>query len=168
MMPRPMLLWSLVLVAILRALGAVEARAQDPSARGNWNQSHDPYVAAIGLAGGMSSGTGLSVRWPALPQTMVSLTGGVWGESDDLAWNVGVEAHLVLRQVGRMRILAGPALALYSDDSDDEANTNASIGIGLEYLFRPRISAKLDVGFTYLSDSGNVYPLPQAGVFFYF
>lgn len=157
--------FGLVLVALL---ASQPAPSQAQGAARNWNQSHDPYVAAIGLAAGLTSGSGLAVRWPALPQTMMSVAGGVWGGSDDLAWNVGVEAHFVLRQAGGMRFLAGPAVAMYSDDEDDEANVNTSVGIGLEYLLRPRIALKFDVGFTYLSDGDKVYPLPQAAFFFYF
>jgi hypothetical protein len=158
--------WLALALIVPLALWPAAVRAEE--APGNWNQSYDPYVAAVGLAAGLTSGSGLAVRWPALPQTMMSVAGGIWGSGDDLAWNVGVEAHLVLRQSGRLRFLAGPALAIYSDDEDDEANVNTSVGIGLEYLIRPRFSLKFDVGFTYLSDGQKVYPLPQAALFFYF
>lgn len=156
--------WLLSLLLVLVA--APVATAQED--RGNWNQDYDPHVAAIGLSAGLSSGTGLAVRWPALPQVMMSVAGGAWGDSDDLAWNVGVEAHYILRQVGRVRFFMGPAVAVYSDDEDDENNVNASVGVGLEALLRPRVSAKVDLGFTYLSDDESVYPLPQAAIFFYF
>ncbi len=147
------------------ALGS-PAAAQEAS--GSWNQDYDPHVGAVGLSAGMSSGTGLAFRWPAFPQVMMSLAGGAWGNSDDLAWNLGVEAHYVLRQVGRIRFLTGPAFAIYSDDRDGESNKNISIGVGVEYLLRPRLSTKIDLGFTYLSDRDAVYPLPQLSMFFYF
>ncbi len=146
---------------------ATPACAQD-EARGSWNQDYDPHVGAVGLSAGMSSGTRPAFRWPAFPQVMMSLAGGAWGSSDDLAWNVGIEAHYILRQVERIRFLTGPAFAFYSDDSDGESNKNFSLGIGIEYLLRPRLSTKIDLGFTYLSDKDSVYPLPQASVFFYF
>lgn len=157
--------WFLATLLLSACLVASAAAQQD---RGSWNQDYDPHVVAIGLAAGMSSGTGLSIRWPAFPQVMMSLTGGALGNSDDLAWNVGVEAHYVLRQVGRLRFLAGPAFAIYSDDTDGESNKNASLGVGIEYLVRSRLSAKVDLGFTYLSDREAVYPLPQAGLYLYF
>ena len=56
---------------------------------GNFNQENDPYVAALGLAGGYTSGVGLALRWPLLPQVMGGISGGAWGSSDDLAWNIG-------------------------------------------------------------------------------
>jgi hypothetical protein len=133
----------------------------------SWSQSHDPYVAAFGLAAGAASGSGLAFRWPVLPQTMATLAGGVWGSSDDLDWNVGLELHYVLRQVGRTRLFAGPAAALYSN-GDDTPDVNATLGIGLEYLLSARLALKADVGFTYLSDGDKIYPLPQLAIFYYF
>lgn len=149
----------------LLLLGAGSARSQDP---GNWNQEYDPHVAALGVAAGYTSGTGLALRWPALPQTMLGVAGGAWGESDDLDWNLGLELHYVLRQVGRTRLFAGPALAFFSDDEDGETDLNLSAGIGLEMLLRSRVSVKIDLGFTYLGDDEKIYPLPQLGVFYYF
>ena len=76
----------LALILGLTLLSAPEpAEAQE---RGNWNQDYDPHVAAVGLGMGFTSGTGLAVRWPALPQTMMSATGGAWGSSEDLRWKV--------------------------------------------------------------------------------
>lgn len=156
----------LTAAAVLLGLGVPLAGAQQPT--GNWNQDYDPHVAAIGLGLGFTSGTGLGLRWPALPQTMMGVMGGVWGSSNDLAWNIGTDLHYILRQAGRIRFYTGPALALYSDDEDDNADVNVSIGVGLEILLRPRMSAKLDIGFTYFGDDDNIYPMPQASVFFYF
>jgi hypothetical protein len=150
----------------LAVLGGVAggARAQER----NWNQSHDPYIGALGLAAGTTSGAGLAVRWPAFPQTMMGVAGGAWGKSSDLAWNFGVELHYVLRQVGRTRLFLGPAVGFFSDDRDDETNVNASFNIGIETLVRTRTVLKVDVGFTYLGDEETVYPLPQLAVFYYF
>ena len=146
---------------------AAPALAQD-APTGNWNQEYDPHVAAIGLSLGYTSGTGLAARWPAFPQVMMSVAGGVWGKTDDLAWNFGTELHLILRQVGRVRFYTGPAIAFYSDDSEDDTDVNFSAGVGLEVLIRPRISVKTSLDFTYLGDKGDVYPLPQVAMFFYF
>lgn len=162
-MRQRMIIW-LALATILCTAAAAWAQED----RGSWNQDYDPHIGAIGLSAGMSSGTGLAFRWPAFPQVMMSLAGGAWGNSDDLAWNVGVEAHYVLRQVGKIRFLAGPSFAIYSDDTDGHSNKNTSVGVGIEYLLRSRLSTKIDLGFTYLSDRQAVYPLPQVAVFFYF
>lgn len=137
-------------------------------ARGDWNQDYDPHVAALGLAVGMTSGTGLSARWPAFPQTMMSVTGGAWGQSDELDWNLGFEAHYVLRQAGRTRVFLGPGLAAYSDNDANDTNVNVSLNVGVEWLVRPRVSLKADIGFTYLGDDGSVYPLPQIAGYYYF
>lgn len=149
--------------ALLLLVLATPARAQS-----DWSRDHDPYVAAIGLSAGLTSGTGLAVRWPLLPQVMASLAGGIWGTSDDLAWNTGFEAHYILRQAGRLRFFVGPAVALYSDRDEDDVDVNVSGGIGIEWLYADRVSFKVDLGFTYQSDDEETYPLPQAAVFFYF
>lgn len=155
-------------VLTLTALPLLLLAAAAPAQTGDFNHPHDPYVAAIGLAAGLTSGTGLAVRWPGLPQTMVGVAGGAWGDRDDLAWNIGFEAHYVLRQSGNLRVYAGPSLAFYSDDDDEQTDTNVSVGIGVEYLMYERVAWKADVGFSYLGEDGDVYPLPQLGVFFYF
>ena len=146
----------------------VLAIAPAAHAQPRWSRDHDPHVAAVGLAAGLTSGTGLALRWPVLPQVMASVAGGVWGSSDDLAWNTGFEAHYILRQSGRLRFFAGPAVAWYSDRKEDDVDINVSGGIGIEWLYAERVSFKVDLGFTYQSDEEKTYPLPQASVFFYF
>ena len=155
----------LVLVCLLVAL-ALPARAQDTV--GDFNQDYDPYVAALGMAVGYSGGTGLALRWPMLPQIMGGVAGGVWGSSEDLAWNMGFEAHLILRQAGGTRIYVGPAVAFYSDSNEDDTDTNASFSVGIEHLFKPRVALKFDLGFTYLGDDEKVFPMPQIAGFYYF
>jgi opacity protein-like surface antigen len=135
---------------------------------GNFNSAADPYFAALGLAGGYTSGVGLALRWPMLPQVMGGIAGGAWGSSDDLAWNLGFEAHYVLRQVRSTRIFFGPGVGLFSDDTDDKKNVNYSLGVGVEYLVRERLAFKADIGFTFLGNDDKVYPLPQVGIFYYF
>ncbi len=153
---------ALTLVFLIAAAGA--AWAQGPRT-GHWNQDHDPHVAAIGLSMGYTSGTGLAVRWPAFRHTMLTASGAIWGDDEDLDWNIGLEAHYILRQAGRVRFFAGPAIAQYSDARD--SHTNLSAGVGLEVLVRERVAVKFDLGFTYLGDEDKVYPLPQVGAYFY-
>lgn len=156
-----------ILIVIALLLSSVPALGQ-VDGRGHWNQDYDPHVGAIGLAAGYTSGTGLAVRWPGLPQTMLSVAGGAWGQSDELDWNFGIEAHYILRQAGRTRIFLGPALGAFSDHDADDTNVNVSLNVGIETLIRPRVSLKFDIGFTYLGDDASVYPLPQAAVYYYF
>lgn len=155
------------LLFVLSLLMAVPAAGQ-VDGRGHWNQEYDPHVAALGLSVGYTSGTGLALRWPAFPQTMMSVSGGAWGQSDDLDWNLGVEAHYVLRQAGRTRVFLGPAVGAYSDHDADDTNVNASFNVGVEVLVQPRVSMKADIGFTYLGDDASVYPLPQLAFYYYF
>ncbi|HKI83026.1 MAG TPA: hypothetical protein VKA63_01720 [Candidatus Krumholzibacteria bacterium] len=137
----------------------------------DWNQAGDPYIAAIGLQAGWATGSGLSVRWPLLPQTMMSVTGGIWRNDKSTDWNLGAELHLVLRQEGRVRLYAGPALAIIHDGeggAEGDQHWNASIGVGVEYLLMPRLALKADLGFVYRRSHDDILPLPQGGLYFYF
>lgn len=136
--------------------------------RGDFNDPADPFVAALGVAVGYTSGTGLAFRWPILPQTMAGLAGGLVGRKGELAWNTGFELHYVLRQAGAIRVHLGPAAAFYSDAEDDDVDFNASFGIGTEMLIGRRTALKADLVFTYLGDDGDVFPMPQVALLYYF
>lgn len=154
--------------SIIIALSLVACFATGAVAQGggrDWSQPADPYVGGIGLNLGASSGSGLAVRWPALPQTMFTLTGAAWGKSDGMRWDLGLEAHYVLRQAGSTRLFAGPSFAYY--DLDSHTDWNLGAGVGIEKLLWPRWSLKLDLSFTWLSGEEAVYPLPQVGILYY-
>ena len=151
------------LISLVLVLCATPAQAQDDAR--DWNQSYDPYVGGIGFGAGASSGSGLAIRWPALRQTMFTATGAAWGKSGEIQWNLGLEAHYILRQAGRTRLFVGPSLACYQ--IDDNQDWNAGAGVGIEYLLWPRWSLKVDVSFTWLSGEEAIYLLPQAGLIYY-
>lgn len=154
---------SILALCVIVLLMSADARAQGDGR--DWNQVHDPYVGGIGVSAGASSGSGLSVRWPALPQTMFTLTGAVWGKSGEIQWNAGVEAHYILRQSGRTRFYVGPSMAYYQMNGNEDWNIGA--GVGVERLLWPRWALKLDLTFTWMSGEEAIYPLPQAGLIFY-
>jgi hypothetical protein len=96
---------------------------------------------------------------------MFTLTGAAWGKSGEVQWNTGLEAHYILRQAGRSRLFAGPSIAYYQLDGNKDWNIGA--GVGIEHLLWPRWALKLDVSFTWVSGEEAIYPLPQAGLIFY-
>lgn len=153
----------LFVVSALLILGVSDARAQGDGR--DWNQVHDPYVGGIGAGFGASSGSGLAVRWPALPQTMFTVTGAAWGKSGEIQWNAGLEAHYILRQHGRTRLFTGPSLAYYQ--IDDNKDWNLGAGVGIEFLLWPRWAFKADVSFTWISGEESIYPLPQVALIYY-
>jgi len=152
-----------ILAAVLVALFAGTACAQDDGR--DWNQPYDPYVGALGLGVGASSGSGLAIRWPAFPQIMCTATGAAWGKSGEIQWDMGLSAHYILRQAGKSRLFVGPSTAIYQLDGERDWNLGA--GVGIEYLLWPRWSLQLDLSFTWLSGEDAVYLLPQAGLLFY-
>jgi opacity protein-like surface antigen len=154
---------TILLATAIVALLAGTAAAQDDAR--DWNQAYDPYVGGLGLGVGASSGSGLAIRWPALPQTMFTVTGAGWGKSGEIEWNLGLEAHYILRQAGRSRLFTGPSVAYYQLDGIKDWNFGA--GVGVEYLAWSRWAFKVDLSFTWLSGEEAVYLLPQAGLIFY-
>ena len=154
--------------SILIAVSIVVISATVASAQGggrDWSQSRDPYVGGVGLNFGASSGGGLAFRWPALPQTMFTVTGAAWGKSDEIQWDLGLEAHYILRQAGATRLFVGPSAAFFQ--FDDHSDWNLGAGVGIEYLLWPRWAFKVDLSFTWLSGEDAIYPLPQAGLIYY-
>ena len=156
----------LVLILVLSG-NPTELWAQGGGGR-DWNQEHDPYWAAIGLAAGYSSGTGLSFRWPAFPQVMMGLTGAIWKQDGNTDWNLGLDLHLVLRQAHRTRFYVGASAAADRDGGDSETWWNASLGGGMEFIIVPRVVLKADLGFTWRQKNDDILPLPQLGIYYYF
>jgi len=156
---------SSALLTLILTLGLTGTDCQAQADTRDWNQDYDPYFGALGLNFGASSGSGLAFRWPALRQTMFTATGAAWGKSGELQWNFGLEAHYILRQAGRTRLFVGPSSAYYQ--LDDDGIWNIGGGVGLEILLWPRWALKMDVSFTWLGEEEAVYPLPQAGLLYY-
>lgn len=154
--------------AIIFALCIVAVTASSALAQGagrDWSQARDPYVGGIGLNFGASSGSGLALRWPALEQTMFTLTGSAWGKSGEIQWDLGLEAHYVLRQAGTTRLFVGPSVAFY--DFNDHSDWNFGAGVGVEQLLWSRWALKVDLSFTWLTGEDAIYLLPQAGLLYY-
>ena len=42
------------------------------------------------------------------------------GKSGEVQWNTGLEAHYILRQAGRSRLFAGPSIAYYQLDGNND------------------------------------------------
>ena len=153
----------LLTLVCLVALGVIPAHAQMDGR--DFSQARDPYIGGIGVNFGASSGSGLALRWPAFPQTMCTLTGAAWGKSGEVQWDLGLEAHYILRQAGASRLFVGPSAAFYQ--FDDHSDWNVGAGVGVEKLMWSRWVLKVDLSFTWLSGEDAVYPLPQVGLLYY-
>ena len=120
---------------------------------------------------------GLSGRFPQ----MGAMTGRLYG-INTLGATCGAFAagFLLIPTLGGVTtvVLAAAANALaaigvwrfkgVANQEDDEADFNASFGVGFEYLWESRVALKVDLGFTYLGDEEEVFPLPQAALLYYF
>jgi hypothetical protein len=153
------ILFTLGLALLLVVPAAAQSQGRD------WSQARDPYVGGIGLNLGASAGSGLAFRWPALRQTMFTLSGAAWGKSGEVQWDLGLESHYVLRQAGATRLFVGPSAAFYQ--FDDHSDWNVGAGVGIEQLMWSRWALKVDLSFTWLSGESALYPLPQVGLLYY-
>lgn len=136
----------------------------------DWNRVDDPMIEALGVHLGLSSGTGLSYKYPLQWWLYAQVTGGIWNSSEHKRHNLGLELQYVLRAQGRDKLFLGAGIGHYYHKSPDwtRDHVNTSFGVGLERLYGERTAVQLEVDFLYQGDEDSVILFPQAGVYFYF
>jgi len=137
---------------------------------GDWNRIDDPMYESIGLHLGLSSGTGLSYKFPIQWWLYGQATGGIWNKRFDKRHNLGFELQYILRQSGRDRLFLGAGLGHYyhDDNGNIKDHVNTSFGVGVERLYWERAAVQLQVDFLIQSDDDSVILFPQAGIYYYF
>lgn len=160
-----------VWIAGLFLLGATSASAQvvvpAPGREPGWRTN----VFGLGIAAGAASGLGLSFRHH-LPSVMsYQLTGGIIRVNDRLSYDIGMEVQFDLARGPVSRFFVGSGAAYYYSGSashnDMAGPARFGVGIGGEYAGGSGLHVSGNLMFTYFSD-GNVLPLPQIGLFYYF
>lgn len=128
-------------------------------------------VFGLGLAVGAASGAGLSFRHHLPSVVSYQLTGGIIKVNERLSYSMGAELQFDLARGHVSRFFVGGAAAYYysGSTSHNEMDGPARLGIGIggEYAGGSGLHVIGDLMFTYFSD-GNVLPLPQIGIFYYF
>ncbi len=154
----------LIIVLLLPAL----AGAQEPLR--DWNRVDDPLNEGIGLQMGLSSGIGLSWKFPLRWWLQAQLSGGIWNDRDDKRHNVGLELQYVLRQYGSDRLYLGAGMAYFYHRHAPHTwdHVNLGFGVGLERLRGERTALQIAAMFTYQGDKETVLILPSAGFHYYF
>jgi len=153
---------------LLCLLAPAFAAAQDGLL--DWNRVDDPLNEGLGLQVGLSSGIGLSWKFPLRWWLQAQVTGAIWNDSDDKRHNIGLELQYVLRQYGRDRLyLAGGAAYFYHRRAPRTwDHVNVGFGVGLERLRGERTALQIAALFTYQGDKETVLLLPSAGFHYYF
>jgi hypothetical protein len=161
-------------VVVAAGLLLLTVGGAQPAGARDWNRVDDPLEGAIGVHGGKVAGTGLSFKLPLQWYLYVQATGLIWYTSENKWNNFGLGLQYLLRQDQRMRLFLAGGFARYyhkkvRDDQPDEVeeNWNAGLGVGTEFLLGDRISAQIELDFTYEGEDENITLFPQAGIFFY-
>jgi hypothetical protein len=133
---------------------------------------------AIGANIGLLSGTGLAGR--------VSLPGGfagqlaflpvsVPGSTYSTHFNIGGEVQYAFsrNEAGRLYSLLG--MGFYGTWTEDASKRNVianpfriGLGIGYEYFTTPSFVISFAGAITYFPNTGEFFPLPEVGFFYYF
>jgi hypothetical protein len=126
----------------------------------------------VGVHGGLLSGMGLGVRFHPQSRFSAQLVGGGIKIEDDLLATIGAEGQFDLDVMAASRLYALVGLGWYQDKrGDDEWGDNRwriGAGIGYEWAISSKMVFLTSLNFTYFTNDGSFWPLPQAGIFYYF
>ncbi|MDI6765340.1 MAG: hypothetical protein QME52_00685 [Bacteroidota bacterium] len=127
-------------------------------------------VYGIGLSSGVASGFGLSFRHHLPSNLSYQLIGGVIKVDEDVSYNLGGELHFdFTRGVSTRFFGAGTMGYFYQGDSSNEltAPFRLGLGIGGEFRIAEALHFNAELLFTYFTN-GDILPLPQASIHYYF
>jgi hypothetical protein len=158
----------ITLVLILASASVVTAQVNMPT---NQSTSLSRNVFGLGFFAGASGGVGLSFRHHLPMPLSYQVTGGIIKTDGKMRSNIGFEVQYDLTRSENARFFFGGAFGYYysgkDGNNDMSAPTRGAIGIGGELPMSHGLHVSGDVMFTFFSD-GNVLPLPQLGVYYYF
>lgn len=131
---------------------------------------------AIGANAGLLSGTGLAAR--------VSFPGGFTSQAAFFVmtfgqythFNIGGEIQYAFDRGSSGRLYSMLGLGFYSSTSDKPEKPGnrianpfrTGLGIGYEWFTSEKVVVSLSGAITYFPSTGEVYPLPELGLFYYF
>ena len=157
-----------VLAQILLQTSPAVAQATLPAHVGDQIGQH---VFGIGIAAGPVSGIGLSFRHHLPGRFSYQVTGGIIKVDDKLSYAIGGEAQFDFTRRPSERFFLVLAAGYYhsgkSGDNELAGPGRVGLGVGGELSLGGPVHASGEVLFSYFSD-GNVLPLPQIGIHYYF
>ena len=128
-------------------------------------------VFGLGFFAGPVGGLGVSFRHHLKVPFSYQVTAGIIKADKRLLYDVGAEAQYDISRSERGRFFVGGGLGYFysgeSNGNDLKGPFRVGLGGGGELGISPVLTGILEVQFTYFSD-GNIIPLPQVGVFYYF
>ena len=120
---------------------------------------------ALGAAAGVASGVGFSYRQVPTEKVGFQVAFIGWKTGDGHFVSIGVQPMYVIdeRATNRLYIVGG--VGIFSTEEDTDYGIGA--GLGIEYFEIKNVGASLEAVLTYLSN-GNIFPLPQLALLYYF
>ena len=129
------------------------------------------HVFGIGISAGAVSGIGLSFRHHFPARFSYQFTGGIIKADEKLSYAVGGEAQFDFTRKESERFFLALAAGYYysgkSGENELDGPLRIGLGVGAEVSLGGQVHASGEVLFSYFSD-GNVLPLPQVGLHYYF
>jgi len=164
----PALAGCILTAALVLMAPAARAQATLPAQQGAQISRH---VFGIGISVGPVSGIGLSFRHHLPTRFSYQVTGGIIKVDDKLSYAVGGEAQFDFTRKESERFFLVLAAGYYYSGSAGENELQGpgrlGLGVGAEVSLGGQVHASGELLFSYFSD-GNVLPLPQIGVHYYF
>ncbi len=131
---------------------------------------------AVGLNAGLLSGAGIGAR--------MSFPGGLAAQTSFFAtsfgdyfhFNIGGEVQYAFDRNADGRLYSLLGVGFYSSRSDDETKPGnrianpfrAGLGVGYEWFTTRSLVVSISGALTYFPSTGEVYPLPELGMYYYF
>ncbi len=127
-------------------------------------------VYGVGLSVGVASGFGLSFRHHFPSNFSYQLVGGIIKADEKVSYNIGGALHYDFVRGQSTRFFGGGAMGyFYQGDNNNELKTPFRLGLGIggEFRIAEALHFSAELLFTYFSN-GDIIPLPQAGIHYYF
>jgi hypothetical protein len=127
-------------------------------------------VFGLGFFAGASGGFGLSFRHHLPGALSYQITGGIIKTDGKVRSDIGAEINFDLARGGGARFFAAGGIGYYhsgSDGNEMSAPTRGGFGLGGEWMMGGGLHFLAEGMFTFFSD-GNILPLPQVGIYYYF
>jgi hypothetical protein len=157
-----------ILAVLVLSTSSARAQATLPAQGGEQISRH---VFGIGVSAGPVSGIGLSFRHHLPARFSYQVTGGIIKVDEKLSYAVGGEAQFDFTRKESDRFFLVLAAGYYytgkPDDNELEGPARVGLGVGAELSLGGPLHANGEILFSYFSD-GNVLPLPQVGLYYYF
>lgn len=132
------------------------------------------HVFGLGFNASLATGVGFSFRHhlPDIPFGY-QITGMGWKTDDFTFYNFGLELQydFFVLDKGRLYGLAGGSKFYHSDTAGVntyEGSTRLGFGVGYEFSLLPSLGISLTATLTSFQPSGQLLPLPTAGIHYYF